>query len=278
MLCGVAPFAAWVTRRARAADVTLRLIVWAALPLLFFTASIGKQPRYILPILPPLAVLLARTLERRLASADRRRDPLVRGAAASIGVMLVALGTLLMRALPLIVMIPPALVIASAGAIIAAGLAVTAVAVAGPLRHVGLVVGLAGAVTLVGLQYGLSPAGRDPVQDMAALVVQHRQADQPVATYRVFVRNLVFYTGVKQDDLSSPEAVRAYLQAPRPVLVVIAADDLAKINDRGPLHARVLEEVLYFNASAVKLRTLLKPDPEKDLERVLLVTNDKARR
>jgi hypothetical protein len=35
----------------------------------------------------------------------------------------------------------------------------------------------------------------------------------------------------------------------------------------------VLAEVLYFNASAVKLRTLLKPDPEKDLERVLLVTN-----
>ena len=276
MLCGVAPFAGWVTQRARATNVTLRLIVWAALPLLFFTASIGKQPRYILPILPPLAVLLALTLERRLASADRRRDPLVRGAAASIGVMLVALGTLLMRALPLIVMIPPALVIASAGAIIAAGLAVTAVAVAGPLRHVGLVVGLAGAVTLVGLQYGLSPAGRDPVQDMAALVVQHRQGGQPVATYRVFVRNLVFYTGVKQDDLSSPEAVRAYLQAPRPVLVVIAADDLAKINDRGPLNARVLEEVLYFNVSAVKLRTLLKPDPEKDLERVLLVTNDEA--
>jgi hypothetical protein len=253
--------------------VTLRLIVWAALPLLFFTASIGKQPRYILPILPPLAVLLARTLERRLASGDGRRDPLVRGAATAIGLMLVALGALLMRALPLIVMIPPSLVIASAGAIIAAGLAVTAVAVAGPLRHVGLAVGLAGAVTLVGLQYGLSPAGRDPVQDMAALVVQHRHASQPVATYRVFVRNLVFYTGVKQDDLSSPEAVRAYLQAARSVLVVIAADDFARINAREPLHARVLAEVLYFNASAVKLRTLLKPDPEKDLERVLLVTN-----
>ena len=33
---------------------------------------------------------------------------------------------------------------------------------------------LAGALTLAGLQYGLSPAGRDPVQDMATLVLQHR--------------------------------------------------------------------------------------------------------
>jgi hypothetical protein len=36
---------------------------------------------------------------------------------------------------------------------------------------------------------------------------------------------------------------------------------------------RTLAEVLYFNASAVKLRTLLSPDPERDLERVLLITN-----
>ncbi len=272
MLCGAAPLAAWATRRARAPAVTVRLVVWAALPLLFFTASIGKQPRYILPILPPLALLLARTLERRLASGDGSRDPLVRAAAASIGVMLVALGALLIRALPLIVTIAPALVIASAGAIIAAGLGVTVLALSGPLRQIGLAVGLAGAVTLLGLQYGLSPAGRDPVQDMAALVIQHRQ-NQPVATYRVFVRNLVFYTGVKQDDLSSPEAARVYLQTARPVLVVIAADDLEKISGREPLPTRVLGEVLYFNASAVKLRTLLKPDPEKDLERVLLVTN-----
>jgi len=273
MLCGVTPFVGWVTRRWRTTDVTVRLILWSALPFLFFTASIGKQPRYILPILPPLALLLARTLERRLAAGDGRRDPLVRAAAASIGIVLVALGSLLMRALPLIVMIAPALVIVSAGAIMAAGVAVIAVAVAGPLRHIGVGVGIAGAVTLAGLQYGLSPAGRDPVQDMAALVLQHRHANEPVASYRVFVRNLVFYTGIKQDDLSDPNDLRTYLRSPRPVLLVVAADDLVRISRGDPLPARVLGEVLYFNASAVKLRTLLRPDPGKDLDRVLLVTN-----
>jgi 4-amino-4-deoxy-L-arabinose transferase-like glycosyltransferase len=273
MLSGLAPLTDWARRRRRPTAATMRLIVWAVLPLLFFTMSIGKQPRYILPILPPLALLLARTLERRLASGHGGRDPLIRTAAASIAVLFIVLGALLMRALPLIVMIAPALVTASAGVIIAAGAAVLAVALFGPLRHVGVAVGIAGALTLVGLQYGLSPAGRDPVQDMAALVVQHRRADEPVATYRVFVRNLVFYTGIKQGDLSDADEVRGYLRSGTPVLAVIAADDLQRIARRGHLPARVLGEVLYFNASAVKLRTLLRPDPGKDLDRVLLVTN-----
>ncbi len=273
MLCGAAPLKDWVTRRWQPSAVTVRLLLWAMLPLAFFTVSIGKQPRYILPILPPLALLLARTLIRRLRSGDGWHDPLVRAGAGSVGVLIVVLGTLLMRALPLIVMIAPALVIASAGGMIAAGLAVTALALFGPLRHVGLGVGLAGAVTLAGLQYGLSPAGRDPVQDMAALVVQHRHPGEPIATYRVFVRNLVFYTGIKQDDLSSADEVRSYLRAARPALVVIAADQLEKIPTLGGPRPRVLGEVVYFNASAVKLRTLLRPDPEKDLDRVLLVTN-----
>ncbi len=42
---------------------------WAVMPLLFFTGSIGKQPRYILPVLPPLAILLARSLSRRVDEA-----------------------------------------------------------------------------------------------------------------------------------------------------------------------------------------------------------------
>ena len=186
----------------------MRLIVWATVPLIFFTVSIGKQPRYILPILPPLALLLARTLERRLAAGNGWRDPLLRATTASIGLLLLVLGGLLIRALPLIVMIAPALVVLSAGAIIIAGLVLIGLAIGAPLRRIGVGVGLAGAVMLVGLQYGLSPAGRDPVQAMASLVAQQRRQGEPIATYRVFVRNLVFYTGVRQKDLSDPAEVR----------------------------------------------------------------------
>ena len=49
-----------------------------------------------------------------------------------------------------------------------------------------------------------------------------------------------------------------------------------KLEDIAGMHGlatRVLGEVLYFNASAVKLRTLINPAQKRDLERVLLVTN-----
>ena len=55
--------------------------IWAFLPLLFFTASIGKQPRYILPILPPLALLLAREVRERLRTRSGR-DWWLQGATA----------------------------------------------------------------------------------------------------------------------------------------------------------------------------------------------------
>ena len=87
------------------------------------------------------------------------------------------------------------------------------------------------------------------------------------------MRNLIFYTGVKQTDLPSEQHVVDFLRAPAAVLCVIGADELERIAASHNLKTRVLGEVLYFNASAVKLRTLLGPDQARDLERVLLVTN-----
>jgi 4-amino-4-deoxy-L-arabinose transferase-like glycosyltransferase len=44
--------------------VSLFFLVWAAFPLVFFSISKSKLPGYILPILPPLAVLLATVVAR----------------------------------------------------------------------------------------------------------------------------------------------------------------------------------------------------------------------
>ncbi|HEX7088203.1 MAG TPA: glycosyltransferase family 39 protein [Vicinamibacterales bacterium] len=250
-----------------------QLVWWAAGPLLFFTISIGKQPRYILPILPPLALLVAMALRARLAACGNRRDPLLQGAAAVVALLLLTLAALLHNARPLIVMVPEMFVSAAIVAIAAAALVAGAAALAPQSRFVPPAIAVAGALLLGGLQYGLSPAGRDPVQDMAALVETQRQRDEPIATFRVFVRNLIFYTGLKQGDLTSEEQVAAYLRSPHPVLVVIGADELARVTASHGVQTRTLGEVLYFNASAVKLRTLLDPDQTRDLERVLLVTN-----
>ena len=269
----VPPLRDVLARRRSLSPLAWRLIWWALLPLAFFTISIGKQPRYILPILPPLALLVAMALRARLATAGDRRDPLLQGAAAVVAVLLATLAALLYNARPLIVMVPHMFVVAAIVAIGAAALIAAAAAVAPRSRVVPPAVAVCGALLLGGLQYGLSPAGRDPVQDMAAIVAQHRQRGEPIATFRVFVRNLIFYTGVKQADLLSEPHVADYLRSAEPVLCVIGADELARISAAHGLRTRTLGEVLYFNASAVKLRTLLDPDQERDLERVLLVTN-----
>jgi 4-amino-4-deoxy-L-arabinose transferase-like glycosyltransferase len=276
MACAVGPAIAWVRRKAPAGTTTLRLLLWATLPLLFFTISIGKQPRYVLPILPPLALLLARAVHRRLAAREEapgRRDHLLRGSALLIGLLLAVLGALIYRAMPLIVMVDRRLVLAGAALIVLAGMGVAIGAYLLRRDRIPAAVAIAGALVLAGLQYALSPAGRDPVQDMAALVRTHHEGREPVATFRVFVRNLIFYTHMKQTDLPSDEALRSFLQRPERVLCVMTADELARVSASADLQVLTLAEVLYFNASAVKLRTLLSPDPARDLERVLLVTN-----
>ena len=59
-------------RRRRLTDVEWRLVIWTLAPLLLFTASIGKQPRYILPVLPPIAMMLGPASRTALtASRDR---------------------------------------------------------------------------------------------------------------------------------------------------------------------------------------------------------------
>ena len=96
---------------------------------------------------------------------------------------------------------------------------------------------------------------------------------EPVVTFRIFVRNLIFYTHVQQDDLETESEVVAFLRSNERVLCVIGAGELERIQRNASLTTRTLGEVSYFNASAVKLRTLFSPDPDRDLERVLLVTN-----
>ena len=240
--------------------------MWALVPLLFFTASVGKQPRYILPILPPLALLLAIAIQRRVVVHGDRRDPVLQVPAAVIALLLATQAALFYRARPLIVMVPAMFQLAAVSAIGAAALVALGRPLARRSRLVPGAIAVAGALLLAGLQYGLSAAGRDPVQDMAALVSQHRTNGQTIGTYRVFVRNLIFYTGVQQTDLPSEQHVVEFLRSPTPVLCVIGADELERIAGPLGLKTRVLGEVLYFNASAVKLRTLLDPDQARDLE------------
>jgi hypothetical protein len=125
----------------------------------------------------------------------------------------------------------------------------------------------------MGLQLGLSPApARDPARVMAGHVVDHRQDTRRVGTYRVFVRNLVFYTHVPTEDLTSADDVRAFIGSRERVLCVMRVRDLERLAADLP-GVRRLADVEFLNASPVRLRALLSKDPSREYDRIALVTN-----
>jgi 4-amino-4-deoxy-L-arabinose transferase-like glycosyltransferase len=275
LVLGIPAVLEFLRRERRFTAIEWRLLLWASVPFVFYTLSIGKQPRYILPVLPPLAVLAARTMLRRIdrATADQRRHvPLVIAASLS-AVMLLVLAVLLYRARPLLFALSPLAGLVGTATIVVAGLGLGVMAWFGRHAHLPAAIAAAATATLLSLHYSVySAAGDEPVQRMATLFSAARQQGEPSGTYRAFVRNLVFYTGVKQDDLVDEAEAAEFLSRPERVLCVMPLDLLEPLERNHGLRVRRLGEVLYFNPSGVRLRTLLSP-AEGDLERVVLVTN-----
>jgi hypothetical protein len=89
----------------------------------------------------------------------------------------------------------------------------------------------------------------------------------------VLERNLVFYTRVKQVDLIDEGRALDFLKSPERVLLVVRDTDLSRLESIAGITAKRLGEVQYLNTASVRLRTLISPLPEQDLERILLVAN-----
>ena len=279
------PFAApWVRavvdivrRRRRPETRELWLAWWAAAPLLFYTFSVGKQPRYVLPVLPPLAILLAATIQRRVASARQgdagSRRTLALCATATALVWLVFAG-LLHRGKPLLFAMEPTTGVLATLVVVAAGIGLLLVGWGRRPGWIPFAMAAASSASLLAVHYSVySASGMEPVQKMAASFQTHWTEGTESGTYRVFVRNLVFYTGVKQTDLNTLDELKAFLSLDKRVLAVATEDDLARLEAETGLRPRRLEQVTYFNAAGLRLRTLLHPNPDKDLDTVWLVTN-----
>ena len=259
--------AAW---RRRSIDPTvLRLVVWAAAPLLLYTLSVGKQPRYILPLLTPLAILLACSMSRAAAPELRR---LFTAAAAAGGCLLLLLAGLLLRARPLFIEWNPAWTTALALAIGACGALVCLTAAR---RCWQPLAGLAAAmmVTTLGAHYVLlASPGPAPVQRMAALVDAARTAGEPYCRHRVFDRNLIFYTGTRYEDMVTLDVARDFLGSPQRRLCVLRGEDAAEL-ERGGMPLRRLGSVSFLNTGGLTMRALIDPDPERVLIEAVLVAN-----
>jgi len=259
-------------RQRRLTDIEWRLVLWAVVPLLFFTVSIGKQPRYILPVLPPLAILLARSMTARIA--DPNRGPALAAATWGTVALYATMAVLMYRAQPLFITTYPTLTLLGIIAIAGSGAALAWVAISQQWSRLPSIAAACAVLLLLSFQFGaLAGARPEPVERMAALVRANRSANEPVGTYQAFVRNLVFYTRFKNVDLYDEGRALDFLKSPERVLLVVRAADLPRLQAIAGVSVRAIAELQYLNAAGVRLRTLLSPIPEQDFETILLVTN-----
>ena len=264
----------WLALRARRPLPTTewRLAVWALAPLIFYSVSVGKQPRYILPILPPLAILLARTIRLHLAAHSGNRH-LFTACAVIAGFFLLVVGGLVYRLQPLLLNWTA---VGPTGVALAIMLAGLAVAVAGVWRRTwvpGALVTASILSTLGAYHVILVTPGPAAVEQMANMVLTESQADEPYGRHRSFDRNLVFYTQREYVELPVLKAAADLLRSPQRALCILLAEDLATLEAQG-ITVRRLGEVLYLNSGNFTMHTLLYPDPKTHLQRVFLVSND----
>jgi 4-amino-4-deoxy-L-arabinose transferase-like glycosyltransferase len=267
------PLAGVLKGRRTISTVTLRLAIWAAIPLLFYTASVGKQPRYILPVMPPLAILLGRAISARLSR--QQPDRLLNACTVITAVLLLLVPFGLWRMNDLLEASGYSGVTGSMiGLLIVAGLLPLLAVAAGARRSTGHLVAMGAAIALVTLEYALfSQVRPGPVERMAAAVRAERTADEPLATYNVFERNLIFYTRFRQADIFSEEALVGFLRSPYRVLCVLNRSDLDRITRDQHLRLRLLFEVRDFDPAQIRLDTVLFPDPSRAIETAVLVSN-----
>jgi len=265
----------FIRHRAAPSRATLWLLLWAVFPLLLFSVSVGKQPRYVLPILPPVAVLLAAALDERLASAGRpaggRR--LLVGCGIAAGVVVIAAGIVLL-------MVPAAALGLDDRALRAAGIATSIAGVLAVLAAmwraswIPAAVALAGLVQMLSLQFGLfSTPGTDVVERVALELRTRLRPDMQWTTHDIFVRNLVFYVGSRQSGPFENDAELVAFLRERPALTVMTLREYKRLV---PLVAAPLYEVgrwRFFNASALRIGTLVERNPERELRTVVLVSN-----
>jgi len=252
-------------------DTDWRLLIWAAMPVLFFTVSIGKQPRYILPVLPPLAVFVARGIVERIG---HQRDRLLTTATWITAIVYAVLAFVFVRMEPLFVNAYP--LATWIGVCLLGGSAITLAGIAATSSWRVLPIGssVAGVLVLMSVWFGALAGNRpEPVEQMAALIRSHRSAQEPIGVLDVFTRNLGFYTGAPRMQLFGVEQAGLFLHSPERVLLVIRSVDLPAVTAASGLNPKTLGEVRYLNTANIRLRTLLRPDPTTEIELISLVTN-----
>ncbi len=220
---------------------TVFVACWALFPLIFFSASRSKLPGYILPSIPPVALLLGRCLADWIAGGKRPRR--VFAATFCQLLMMSALAVaypLVMRrhfemgwaeALPVsaILLIPAifALLFSKKGR--------SEAAVQATLWQ--------GVLLVLALTHFAFPAvGRfNSTRDIAGQIAAVRQAGEPLVTYHFFQHTLHYYTGYTVlDDLQDRESLLAFAREHPRFLIVTPAFGIPELQNLAGFSADLL--------------------------------------
>jgi hypothetical protein len=275
-LLGGAPV--WRARRRRA-TVTARawrLAAWALAPLALFTLSIGKQPRYILPVMVPVAIALAVwTCDALRRAAAGRPARALRAAAVLSGALVVGVGSFPVLGHPVFSRGPVLLSVLSGAAAVLFGGMVIAVAWT-RVRLFVPAMSLAAAALLVTLQATLFWQPRPEVVEQVAAALRVRlRPGEAWTTHEALSRNLVFYVRSRQDGPFDVRDLGTFLAAAdRRVYCAMAARELDRVRAARPgLVVHQLGEWRFFNLAGARARSILRPDPRRDEKVVVLVSN-----
>ncbi len=202
----------------------------------------------------------------------RAPDRLLQTAAIAAGVILAMTGALVWRAQPLFVGVPRWQTMTAAVLTLIGGSAVVVTALSRGWRYAPWVLACATAVAMPTLMIGVLGGGPDEtVRQVARAVTAARTGDEPLGVSRVFVRNLVFYTGRRHVDLIDDAQLDAFLRQDARALIVVPADILDRVEAAGTPRATRLAEFRYFNEGGLRLRSILWPEAARDVQRVVLV-------
>jgi len=110
-------------------------------------------------------------------------------------------------------------------------------------------------------------------EQIAALIHANRLGGEPIGEYETFVRNLPFYTRLKQVPVTDDTSAMAFLNSTDRVFLVLNRRDYERLKTLVGRPLNLIGEVTYWNTAGVRLGTLLEPVPEEDLDTVVLVSN-----
>jgi 4-amino-4-deoxy-L-arabinose transferase-like glycosyltransferase len=277
LLLGGAPVWRAVSGPARVSARAWRVTAWSLAPLALFSLSVGKQPRYVLPVMVPAALALAAwTCEALRRATTTGRTSLALGAAGSAcGALVVAVGLFPLWGHPVFSRGPAAIRLLVGALAVLSGLAVVGLAWR-RLRSFAPAMALAAGALLVALQATLFWQPRpEVVEEVAAALRSRLQPGETWTTHEALSRNLVFYVGTRQDGPFDVEALGTWLSAAdRRVYCAMAAREVDRLRAVRPgLVLHQLGEWRFFNLAGARARSILRPDPGRDEKVVVLVSN-----